>query len=106
MTGSFVVLLVIPAIVFLYLLFIVDRDYEKKSAIKALLILSCFTCLFLVAIKNFFRGYNFLSSVFKQIYQDKGFFERVLIGNTISYILLILMIIFSVFVMRKVVLKK
>ena len=93
-------ILVIPAIAFLYLFFIIDANYKKRIAIKLLLIINCFICLFLVAIKNFLRGYNFLSLVFKKLYQGKSYGERVLVGNTISYCILIVMIIFSILVVK------
>ena len=72
-----------------------------------LLLVYCFVFLFFVAIKSVFRDY--LLIIFNNMYQEKNYIERVVISNTICYIIVligILILIGNVIKIESIMIKK
>lgn len=93
-------ILIIPAIAFLYLFFINSNNSKKDVFFKTILVLYSFIFLFLIAIKNFLRGQNYLSEIFKSLYEGKSYMERIVISNSISYVIMLIGIVFSIVIIR------
>ena len=105
--GSDSYILIIPAIVFLYVFFTKNDIGMGNKVSNMLLLVYCFVFLFFVAIKSVFRDY--LLIIFNNMYQEKNYIERVVISNTICYIIVligILILIGNVIKIESIMIKK
>lgn len=93
-------ILILPAIVFSYLYFRNDSKSRINIFIKTFLLTNVYFLLFIWAARRLFRGYDFLPPFLGGLYQDKGYIERIVFSNTITYFMIVFCILISIFVFR------